>query len=59
MVQGFSTVILPITAGGFIYIAGSDLVPELQEEVSLASAFWHSLLIAAGVGFMALLLLVG
>ena len=59
VVQGFSTVILPITAGGFIYIAGSDLVPELQEEVSLASAFWHSLLIAAGVGFMALLLLVG
>ena len=47
------------TAGGFIYIAGSDLVPELQEKVSLASAFWHSLLIAAGVGLMALLLLLG
>ncbi|MCX5796434.1 MAG: ZIP family metal transporter [Elusimicrobia bacterium] len=59
VLQGFSDVILPITAGGFIYIAGSDLVPELQEKVSLSSAFWHSLLIAAGVGFMALLLLVG
>jgi zinc and cadmium transporter len=59
MVQGFSAVILPVTAGGFIYIAGSDLVPELQEDVSLASAFWHSLLIGAGVGFMALLLLIG
>lgn len=59
VVQGFSNVILPITAGGFIYIAGSDLVPELQEKVSLSSAFWHSLLIAAGVGFMALLLLIG
>ena len=59
VVKGFSNVILPITAGGFIYIAGSDLVPELQEKVSLSSAVWHSLLIAAGVGFMALLLLVG
>ncbi|MBI5241650.1 MAG: ZIP family metal transporter [Elusimicrobia bacterium] len=59
MVQGFSAVVLPITAGGFIYIAGSDLVPELQETVSLSSAFWHSLLIASGVGFMALLLLLG
>jgi zinc and cadmium transporter len=56
--KDFTVVVMPITAGGFIYIAGSDLVPELQEKVSLSSAFWHTLLIAAGVGFMALLLLV-
>ena len=59
VVKDFSVLVMPITAGGFIYIAGSDLVPELQEEVSLASAFWHSLLISVGVGFMALLLRIG
>jgi zinc and cadmium transporter len=58
-IVGFSAALIPVTAGGFIYIAGSDLVPELQEKVSLSSAVWHSLLIAAGIGFMALLLLVG
>jgi len=28
--ENFSSVMLPLAAGGFIYIAGSDLVPELK-----------------------------
>ncbi|MCU0641050.1 MAG: ZIP family metal transporter [Candidatus Margulisbacteria bacterium] len=31
-IAGFSAPILPITAGGFIYIAASDLIPELHKE---------------------------
>jgi zinc and cadmium transporter len=31
-VQGLSNLIVPLTAGGFIYIAGSDLIPELNKE---------------------------
>ena len=31
-IRGFSSVILPIAAGGFIYIASCDLVPELHKE---------------------------
>jgi len=31
-IEGFAYLLLPITAGGFIYIAGSDLVPELHRE---------------------------
>jgi len=34
-IQGFSTFILPLTAGGFICIATSDLIPELHKEKDL------------------------
>ncbi len=30
----FSDFMLPFAAGGFIYIAGSDLLPELQKEAT-------------------------
>lgn len=33
--QGFSNFVLPITAGGFIYIAASDLIPEIHKETNL------------------------
>ncbi|RJP29839.1 MAG: ZIP family metal transporter [Candidatus Omnitrophota bacterium] len=31
-VEGFSNFLLPLTAGGFIYIASSDLIPEIHKE---------------------------
>lgn len=31
-VSQFTAILLPFSAGNFIYIAGSDLVPELQKE---------------------------
>jgi zinc and cadmium transporter len=31
-VEGFSGVLLPVAAGGFIYIASCDLIPELHKE---------------------------
>lgn len=34
----YASYLLPITAGGFIYIAGSDLIPELQHETKLSSS---------------------
>ncbi len=34
-IGNFSNVLLPIAAGGFIYIAASDLVPELHKEPDL------------------------
>lgn len=58
-ITDFSKYILPITAGGFIYLASSDLIPELHRHENLPS---HSLAQIIGVilGFslMALLLLV-
>jgi len=48
-------ILIPVAAGGFIYIAGSDLIPELHKE----RTFWGSLLqiiyILLGIGIMCLL----
>jgi zinc and cadmium transporter len=58
-IAGYATVLLPVTAGGFIYIAGSDLVPELQQDARAGTSARQFLVIAAGVAVMALLLLIG
>lgn len=53
-IAGLSNFILPLTAGGFIYIATSDLIPEIHRESNLrrsASAFIAFLF---GILFMAL-----
>ncbi len=57
--QGFSVSLLPITAGGFLYIAGSDLIPELHHETNASTSFVQLILIVLGVGIMALLLFLG
>lgn len=57
-VEGFATILIPITAGGFIYVAGSDIIPELKHDVALGTSFWQLLCIICGVGMMALLVFV-
>jgi zinc and cadmium transporter len=59
LIKNFSIVLLPITAGGFIYIAGSDLIPELQHCEDLKDTVFQFLAIVLGIGIMAVLLLVG
>jgi zinc transporter ZupT len=54
-VENFTAMMLPLAAGGFIYIAGSDLVPELNKEVELSKSIIQLLAIGAGVGMMLLL----
>jgi zinc and cadmium transporter len=34
--MGFSSMLIPFVAGGFIYIAGSDLIPEIHKERSFS-----------------------
>ncbi|MBI3996750.1 MAG: ZIP family metal transporter [Candidatus Omnitrophica bacterium] len=50
-------ILLPFTAGGFIYIAGSDLVPELHKEREPIKSLQQMAAIGVGVGLMLLLLL--
>jgi len=57
-VQGYSITLLPITAGGFIYIAGSDLIPELHGCETITSSFSQFLAMIMGIGIMAVLVLV-
>ncbi len=56
-VESISGILLPIAAGGFIYIAGADLIPELHKETGVRKAFLQLLCLLIGVGVMALLLL--
>lgn len=51
-VQAFAELMLPLAAGGFIYIAGSDLVPELNKEVKLSKSIVQMIAIGVGIGAM-------
>lgn len=56
-IKGYSVALLPITAGGFIYIAGSDLIPELQGYEPASTSLLQFLTIIMGIAIMALLVL--
>lgn len=51
--------LVPFAAGGFIYIAGSDLIPELHKETNPAKSAVQLLSFIAGIGVMVLLLKLG
>ena len=44
--------LLPIAAGGFIYIAASDLMPELKKETNLKKSVVSFLIFLLGIGLM-------
>ena len=48
-------VLVPITAGGFVYIAAANLIPELQHERGMRVLVVQTVLICAGIAAMALL----
>jgi len=50
--ENFNFILLAITAGGFIYIAASDLIPEINKEKGLRKSILPFLFFLMGVGFM-------
>lgn len=54
-VLGFSYALLALTAGGFIYIASSDLVPEIHKETSLKKSSLSFVLFIFGIVLMFIL----
>lgn len=52
--KGFSNFILPFTAGGFIYIAASDLIPEMHKENDSVRSILGFVSFILGIIFMAL-----
>ncbi|MBU0732449.1 ZIP family metal transporter [Patescibacteria group bacterium] len=48
----FIDFILPFAAGGFIYIAASDLIPELHKEKKLSKSLLSFFMFVLGVAFM-------
>lgn len=50
-------VLLPLAAGNFVYIAGSDLIPELHKETAVRVSLMQLIGLVAGIGAMASLML--
>lgn len=48
--------LVPFAAGGFIYVAGTDLIPELHKHTEIKKGFWQVVMFLLGVGMMAALL---
>lgn len=55
-IDGMTGVLIPLAAGSFIYIAGSDLIPELHKEVGLKKSILQLGAFVGGIAVMALLL---
>lgn len=58
LVERLELVLVPFAVGGFLYIAGSDLIPELHKETTPWRSVLQVFAFLAGIGVMALLLLV-
>jgi zinc and cadmium transporter len=57
--QGVLPYLLPLAAGGFIYIAASDLMPELRKEASLHRSIITFFVFVLGIFFMFLAKFIG
>ncbi len=51
-VEGMVTYLLPFAAGGFIYIAATDLVPEIKKEVDVKKSMATLLIFIGGIALM-------
>jgi zinc and cadmium transporter len=54
-IKGLTSVLLPLTAGGFLYIATADLIPELKKEESLVKTTIQLVSLLLGIGLMRLI----
>ena len=55
--EAFLGLSIPFAAGGFIYIAGANLIPELHKECGWKQSLLHFIALLVGIGLMAALLL--
>lgn len=56
-VENISFFIVPVAIGGFIYIAGSDLIPELHKNFTIKKSILQLIALIVGILVMAALLL--
>ncbi len=54
---GIIPLVIPFTAGGFLYVAGSDLIPELHKETDIFKSGLQLLGLLLGIGLMVALTL--
>ena len=58
-VPNLQMILIPIAAGGFIYVAGSDLIPELHKDSGLKTSIIQIITFILGILVMAGLLVLG
>ena len=58
-IDSFVSIVVPIAAGGFIYIAGANLIPELHKDCKFIDSFWHFFAMFGGITLMFLLMYIG
>ncbi len=56
--EGLIEVIIPITIGGFLYIANADLIPELHKDVKIKNSIIQLISFLVGIGIMFMLALI-
>jgi zinc and cadmium transporter len=56
-VKNLTIILIPFAAGGFIYVAGSDLIPELHKEVKIKKSVLQLIAFILGIVVMMALLL--
>jgi len=54
-IQGMDTFLVPFAAGGFIYIAATDLMPELHKRSQAKESLIQLLALLTGIGLMSIL----
>ena len=52
LIPNMTNFLIPFAAGTFVYIAGSDLIPELHKELSLKKSFIQLILFVLGIFVM-------
>jgi zinc and cadmium transporter len=57
--EGISAILSPIAAGLFIYIAGSDLIPEMHKHTEMKQSLVQIFLFLCGIGVMVGLMFIG
>ena len=57
--EGFTEFIIPFAAGNFLYIAASNLVPQLHRDCKLKDTLLHLFAIVLGIGIITLVTLYG
>ena len=55
-IEGMELFLVPLAAGGFIYIAGSDLIPELHKDIGTKKTFLQITFFCLGIAIMYALL---
>lgn len=58
-IHSFEELIIPFAAGNFLYIAASNLLPQLHRHCKLKETFYHILAILIGIGIVLLVTIYG